>query len=1229
MLFVWSEYGMPKLPKKPLNTQIDSLQNTKETMASAIYDSAPRAVDSLDEAAPTTPPPESSFPKTAPFIHILSGGSRTPQELELSEALVARQNQQATVLPLVSAERYHVEGEFARGGRGRVLKAEDLYLGRPVAIKEMLNTKGKGAQRFVREALFTARLQHPGVVPIYEAGCWPTGEPFYVMRLVSGQPLEDALQGQPDARGRLSLLPQLLAACEVMAYAHDKNIIHRDLKPGNIMVGAYGETVIIDWGLAKDLGEDSTEGEESEESLLRPALAAMRGDLTMVGGVVGTPAYMPPEQARGEPVDLRADVYALGAILYHLLAGRPPIIADNAIALLRKVMQEAPIDWELLAAAPPDLLAITKKALAPKSKDRYLSAKELASDLKRFTTGQLVAARSYSRGELLRRFLGRNRAVLSVLLVSLLGLTAVGVYSFQRVVREGQEAKSARGEARQKLAELYEEQGRQELLASQPQRALVYLSEAYTLGQESAALRFMLARAFDKSRVQGPSAGHNAAVKHVIYSSDGAQLVTSSMDGTAKLWSTKTGILIRTFSGHTGAIYGLAINPAGTLLATSGADRTARLWDLNSGRELRTFSGHAEKIWSVAFSSDGTRLVTASEDDTAKVWKVETGALLATLEGSREGIIPFGYRAGLVAASFSPDDTHLLTAGRRSVRLWDAASYEKISSFDGSEGSLRGASFSPDSTQLLFWGDDSKLQLLRFSTGEMLTFVGHNDWVSDVTFSSDGTQLISVSYDKTARVWNAEKGTLLHTLKGHRGFVKAVAAHPTQPQAATVSEDGVLRLWDLQTGNLLSACVGHSDWIDDVAFSPSGEFIATASDDHSARLWPQDCRRELTRLDGSAQRDAQGPPLLRNLLHNKAGIPWLDISHDGALVATSASDKVIRLWELSSGNMVGELHLEKLAAQVTFSPGDRMLATADSAAKTAQLWEVKSNSLLATLRGHSAEVITVEWSPDGSRVVTASGDATAKLWDLEGNLLHTLSGHTKGLYRAKFSPDGKRIVTTSTDGTARLWSAEGEELAVLKGHHLALLNLSLDAEGRIVTTSFDGTARLWSATGELLSVFEGHTNLVATAVFSSNASRLVTASLDRTARIWDTRGSAAPIVLEGNRHWLLNAVFSPNDEFVATVAEDGAVWLWDAQRGRLLYRYEGHSDYAPMVAFSPDGARLVTSSGDGSAKVWDARIESRSSSEVAQLARCASLWALEAGSLVLRPSSDADCTQNK
>jgi WD40 repeat protein len=902
-------------------------------------------------------------------------------------------------------------------------------------------------------------------------------------------------------------------------------------------------------------------------------------------------------------VDLRADVYALGAILYHLLAGRPPIIADNAIALLRKVMQEAPIDWEPLAAAAPDLLAITKKALAPKSKDRYLSAKELASDLKLFTTGQLVAARSYSRGELLRRFLGRNRAVLSVLLVSLLGLTAVGVYSFRRVVREGQEAKSARGEARQKLAELYEEQGRQELLASQPQRALVYLSEAYTLGQESAALRFMLARAFDKSRAQGPSAGHNAAVKHVIYSSDGAQLVTSSMDGTAKLWSTKTGILTRTFSGHTGAIYGLAINPAGTLLATSGADRTARLWDLASGRELRTFSGHAEKVWSVAFSSDGTRLVTASEDDTAKVWKVETGALLATLEGSREGIIPFGYRAGLVAASFSPDDTHLLTAGRRSVRLWDAASYEKISSFDGSEGCLRGASFSPDSTQLLFWGDN-KLQLLRFSTGEMLTFVGHNDWVSDVTFSSDGTQLISVSYDKTARVWNAEKGTLLHTLKGHRGFVKAVAAHPTQPQAATVSEDGVLRLWDLQTGNLLSAC------------------------DHSARLWPQDCR-ELARLDGSAQRDAQGPPLLRNLLHNKAGIPWLDISHDGALVATSAKDKVIRLWELSSGNMVGELRLEKPAPQVTFSPGDRMLATADSAAKTAQLWEVKSNSLLVTLRGHSAAVTTVEWSPDGSRVVTASEDATAKLWDLEGNLLRTLSGHTKGLYRAKFSPDGERIVTTSTDGTARLWSAEGEELAVLKGHHLALLNLSLDAEGRIVTTSFDGTARLWSATGEPLSVFEGHTNLVATAVFSSNASRLVTASLDRTARIWDTRGSAAPIVLEGNRHWLLNAVFSPNDEFVATVAEDGAVWLWDAQRGRLLYRYEGHSDYAPMVAFSLDGARLVTSSGDGSAKVWDARIESRSSSEVAQLARCASLWALEAGSLVLRPSSDADCTPNK
>ncbi len=307
--------------------------------------------------------------------------------------------------PAASGGRYVLDHEVGRGGMGRVYAGRDLRLGRPVAIRVLLDPDVALAGRFEREALVAARLQHPGIVTVYDAGFWPSGEPFLVMRLVPGRSLERSIADAETPAERIALLPHAIAAADALAYAHDQGIVHRDLKPSNIVVGAFGETVVIDWGLAKDLR--STDPEAAGVGAPVESTAVTRD-----GAVMGTPAYMPPEQAAGLPVDARADVYALGAILYQTLAGAPPSGAGGFVdgahrppAALMRMERDA----------PADLVAIVAKAMAFDRAGRYPSAFELAEDLKRFQTGQLVAARRYSPLARVARLAARHPfAVLAV-----------------------------------------------------------------------------------------------------------------------------------------------------------------------------------------------------------------------------------------------------------------------------------------------------------------------------------------------------------------------------------------------------------------------------------------------------------------------------------------------------------------------------------------------------------------------------------------------------------------------------------------------------------------------------------------------------------------------------------------------------------------------------------------------------------------------------------------------
>jgi len=448
-------------------------------------------------------------------------------------------------IPPVTHERYRQGTELGRGGMGRVVEAFDTQLGRTVALKEVLPKGPSVARRFLREVEITARLEHASIVPLYDAGTSPDGRPFYVMRRVSGRPLDEAIKRARDLGERLTLLPAVLAAIDAVAHAHKRGIIHRDIKPANILVGELGETVVIDWGLAKVIGE-----EDDDDTSNDPKVPTAADSLqTQAGAVFGTPGFMSPEQARGEPLSTRSDVYALGATLYHLLAGSPPHAGDSATMVLGRTLKHDVIPLlDAAPGAPPDLVTIVTKALAFEAEDRYVNAGELSDDVRRFLAGQLVAAHRYTPRQRITRFAKRHRTSLAIAALASVAVAGLAWFSVHQIVQERDVANKARKAAvadkqlaevaRDSLAErndaLLLTQARY-LLESNPTEALAALKQL-----PITSVRLPEARAIGQAAVargvwHGMQSTDQLTVR-IEMSPDGQQLLQVSRDYLVRVW---------------------------------------------------------------------------------------------------------------------------------------------------------------------------------------------------------------------------------------------------------------------------------------------------------------------------------------------------------------------------------------------------------------------------------------------------------------------------------------------------------------------------------------------------------------------------------------------------------------------------------------------------------------------------------------------------------------------
>ena len=1111
-----------------------------------------------------------------------------------------------------SGARYRKIREHARGGLGVVFLARDAELNREVALKEIKGDHADHAYnraKFLQEAEVTGGLEHPGIVPVYGLGHHEDGRPFYAMRFIKGDSLRQAIaafHGDESLKantGRRALelqklLRRFLDVCNAIDYAHSRGVLHRDLKPDNVMVGRYGETLVVDWGLAKAIGRSGAEPGSLPEATLVPSEVS-GSEETLPGSVVGTPAYMSPEQAEGR-LDLMgsaSDIYSLGATLFCLITGRAPVVGKNLADLLRKVKAgEVTRPRTIAPWLDAALEAICLKALALEPVARYTTPLALADDLEHWLADESVSALPEDLSRRLARWARRHRtwaqagaaALVSVTLVSIAAALFVDhsrrLAEVRRIEAETQkgEADRERNKAQMTTARLFLDRGL--LLSEQGNvgdgllwmlRGLKVVPDESDLldDPEVVALRWIIRTQMHVSArhlhaLQG-ILGHQNLGTAVAFSPDGKTVLISDMS-TARLWDAATGRPVGEPMTHQGWVNAVAFSPDGRAVLTGSPDGravltgslngTARLWEAATGRPIGEPMTHQNLISAVAFSPDGRAVLTGSEDKTARLWDAATGRPIGE---------PMTHQNRVNAVAFSPDGRAVLTGSLDdTARLWDSATGRPIGEPMNHQGWVVAVAFSPDGRAVLTGSEDKTARLWDSATGRPIGEpMNHQGWVVAVAFSPDGRAVLTRSDNGIVRLWDA---------------ATAAAFSPDGRAVLTGSEDKTTRLWDAATGRPfgepmthkgLVDAVGLSAWVNAVAFSPDGRAVLTGSEDKTARLWDS----------------ATGRPVGEPMTHQNSVLA-VAFSPDGRAVLTGSEDKTARLWDAATGRPVGEpmTHQNSVLA-VAFSPDGRAVLTR-SEDKTAGLWDAATGRPIGEPMTHQGRVNAVAFSPDGRAVLTGSEDKTARLWEAAtGRPVGEPMTHQNSVDAVAFSPDGRAVLTGSLDRTARLWdAATGRPIGEPMTHQGRVNAVAFSPDGRAVLTgSLNGTARLWdAATGRPIGEPMNHQGWVVAVAFSPDGRAVLTGSLDDTARLWDA-ATGRPIGEPMTHQGRVNAVaFSPDGRAVLTGSEDKTARLWEAATGRPIGEPMTHQGSVLAVTFSPDGRAVLTGSLDHTTRLW-------------------------------------------
>jgi WD40 repeat protein/serine/threonine protein kinase len=976
-------------------------------------------------------------------------------------AMLARTNEQEVQSQDLSAgiDRsfgdYQLLEEIGRGGMGVVFKARQLSLNRTVAVKILLAGPMAGGQRMERfraEAKAVAQLQHPNVVAIYGVG-EHNGAPFFSMEYIPGRTLADLVAQKP--------LPPEVAAryvrtvSEAIKYAHERGIVHRDLKPSNVLIDDSGRPRITDFGLAKRLPSSS----DSQ-------VLALNSEVTLTGQVLGSPSYLAPEQAGDNraKVGPASDVYALGAILFHLLTGRPPFLSETLEGTLLQVLTTDPVGArQFNPALPRDLETICSKCLQKEPGQRYQSAQALAEDLGRFLERRPIVARPTGPIARLWRWCERHPATAAA--VALLQISfAAGLAG---ILLEWHRAHQDELSLQRNLYAADVHVAQEAIDDNNLGRATALLQQHVPKSPTEPDLR-----GFEWHYLWGLCQGNELAtfpgdgsiVSCVRFSPDGRLIASAGFDGLVTLRETGTQRLLARLEGLNGPAcrLGLSFSPDGKLLAAA-AGTNLFLWNTDNWTPVRRLEAHSAPLggagYQVAFSPDARRLAARLNGD-IHIFEIATGLPRITIPGV------VSETASLLA--FSPDGKTLATYDDHHVRFLNAETGRERMVSSGNYSQVFGMAFAPGSPLLAIVSASGTLRLIDSNNGASARSVNaHSGSAQAVAFSPDGQTIATCGADQLVRLWDFGTLTNKATLKGHRSEVWSVAFSPDGQTLASGSKDGTMKLWSVKiaTGNL--SALGDSStplW-----FAPDGKILLTRSWKGSLHYWDPQSARE-RRIIGPLQTGAERY--------------FTTVSSDGKYLATSVEDGRVFLWDLEANKCLWTNRVDANPANaMAFSPDNRQLALSTGQYIGAR-WQ--GGTMLLNLATGKIEVLSsdyagtrdaacVAFSSDGKLLAGAGADYTICIWDLtERTRRAVLKGHTWNVMSLAFSPDGKLLASGGNDNTARLWEvATGAEVARLTGHKTGIVQVGFSPDGRTLATSGnDKTVRLWSIDthGELLAL---------------------------------------------------------------------------------------------------------------------------------------------------------------
>ena len=887
--------------------------------------------------------------------------------------------------------------ELGRGGMGVVYKAHQVSLNRPVALKMIkagVLADSAELSRFQNEAEAVALLDHPGIVPVYEVGDHD-GQRYFSMRLIVGDNLAEritAFKDNPKAAAKL-----LAEAAQAVHHAHMRGILHRDLKPANILVDTECHPHVTDFGLAKRVEADV--------------------EMTATGAILGTPAYMSPEQAAGHrgTITTATDIYGLGAILYALLTGKAPFGGASIMETLDAVQNRLPESpTRLNSRVPRDLETICLKCLEKEPQRRYASVRALAEDLERWLDGHPISARPVSASVRAWMWCRRNKIVAGLLAASVL-LAMGATWQWQR-------AEGLLSQARFDAASTAIDHALG--LCEQGQLGNGLLRLARVLEREP-GVATDLKQAIRTNLVAWSPYGtrltnllpHSEEVNFVAFGPDGQIALTLGPERTARLWDAATGEPRGNLLRHDGAIIAAAFRPDGRMAVTGGMDSRARLWEIPTGRPIGEPLCHRGPVRSVAFSQDGQLLLTGSNDGTAQVWEVATRRPIGE---------PFRLNGWVYEVAFGLESRVAVVGSEGGFAgLWDLRTRQSLGEpmpFHTVRRHTRPVQLlvcSADGHRILTNGDwrsgqQNSAQLFDAANGREVARMPHHGDVRAVALSRNGRIAITGSDDHTARLWDATTGMPLGSPLTHQGKVLAVALNPEGTLAVTGSDDQTARLWDVASGRMLGDPLYHTGHVLAVAFRPDGRAILTGCEDHFARLWTLAGTRPAGR-----PRPDEGLNVLAHLAH----------SPDGTMDLTGHADGTAQVRDAATAQPIGApLQMTAAVLAVAWSPDGRMLLTGGGDG-SAQVWSATRRSPISRPMIHNGPVRAVAFSPDSRMVVTSGADRTARLWDsATGKPVGPPLEHDKLVVAVGFTRGGDTILTKTEDGVMRGWKRPGDAI---------------------------------------------------------------------------------------------------------------------------------------------------------------------------------------------------------